>query len=53
MYRDHPFQRVPLSYLSETVSTWNRYVADGADPDFEREADAPMYAIARPPFYAL
>ena len=25
----------------------------GADPEFEREADAPMYRIDRPPFYAL
>jgi hypothetical protein len=53
IFAGHPFQRVPLSYLEETVETWNGYVADGADPDFEREADAPMHAIARPPFYAL
>jgi hypothetical protein len=53
IYMNHPFQRVPLRYLAETVETWNGYVADGADPDFEREGDAPMYAISRPPFYAL
>lgn len=53
IYMNHPFQRVPLSHLAQTVETWNGYVADGADPEFEREADAPMYAIARPPFYAL
>jgi hypothetical protein len=53
IYAGHPFQRVPLNYLPETVETWNGYVAAGADPDFEREGDAPMYAIARPPFYAL
>jgi hypothetical protein len=50
---NHPFQRVPLSYLPQTVETWNGYVADGTDPEFEREVDAPMHAIARPPFYAL
>jgi hypothetical protein len=53
IYAGHPFQRVPLNYLPETVETWNGYVAAGTDPDFEREGDAPMYAIARPPFYAL
>ena len=49
----HEFQRVPLSYLAETVATWNGYVDAGADPEFEREADAPMSRIATPPFYAL
>ncbi|MCH7890581.1 MAG: FAD-binding protein [Gemmatimonadetes bacterium] len=49
----HEFQRVPLSYLAETVATWNGYVEAGADPEFEREADAPMNRIATPPFYAL
>jgi hypothetical protein len=53
MYAVHEFQRVPLSYLSETVSTWNGYVEAGADPEFEREADAPMNLITAPPFYAL
>ncbi|GAA0283723.1 FAD-dependent oxidoreductase [Rhodovulum strictum] len=53
IFAGHPYQRVPLSHLAQTVETWNGYVAAGADPDFEREADAPMYAIARPPFYAL
>ena len=50
---DHEFQRVPLSYLAETVATWNGYVDDGEDPEFERHEDAPMNRIARPPFYAL
>ena len=49
----HEFQRVPLRYLAETVATWNSYVDAGGDPDFEREADAPMNRIATPPFYAL
>ena len=49
----HEFQRVPLKYLAETVVTWNSYVDAGADPEFEREADAPMNRIATPPFYAL
>jgi len=49
----HEFQRVPLLHLAETVATWNRYADAGADPEFEREADAPMNPIATPPFYAL
>jgi len=49
----HKFQRVPLKYLTETVANWNGYVEAGADPEFEREADAPMNPIAKPPFYAL
>ena len=49
----HEFQRVPLNYLAETVATWNDYVDAGADPEFEREAEAPMNRIATPPFYAL
>jgi hypothetical protein len=47
------FQRVPLKYLAETVAIWNGYVDAGADPEFEREAEAPMNAILTPPFYAL
>ena len=50
---DHEFQRVPLNYLAETVTTWNGYVESGTDPEFEREVDAPMNRIATPPFYAL
>ena len=51
--KGNEFQRVPLKYLAETVSTWNGYVEAGADPEFEREEDAPMNRIATPPFYAL
>ena len=47
------FQRVPLRHLAQTVAAWNRYVAAGADPDFEREKEGPMHPIAKPPFYAL
>ncbi|MGW8283113.1 MAG: FAD-binding protein, partial [Gemmatimonadota bacterium] len=49
----HEFQRVPLTHLPQTVDTWNGYVEEGIDPEFEREEDAPMYRIATPPFYAL
>ncbi|MEE2790933.1 MAG: FAD-dependent oxidoreductase [Acidobacteriota bacterium] len=49
----HEFQRIPLKYLTETVATWNSYVDVGVDPEFEREADAPMNRIVTPPFYAL
>ena len=44
---------MPLKYLTETVETWNRYVDAGKDPEFEREVDAPMNQIVKPPFYAL
>ena len=47
------YQRVPLKYLAETVDTWNSYVEAGADPEFEREVDAPMSPVAKAPFYAL
>jgi len=50
---EHPYQRVPISHLGRTIETWNSYVTAGADPEFEREKDAPMYAIAKPPYYAL
>jgi hypothetical protein len=49
----HEFQRVPLRYLARTVATWNSYVDAGRDPEFEREAEAPMHRIATPPFHAL
>ena len=49
----HEFQRMPLKYLAETVATWNGYVDAGADPEFERDADAPMNPVETPPFYAL
>ena len=49
----HEFQRIPLKYLADTVATWNTYVDAGADPEFEREEEAPMNRIVTPPFYAL
>lgn len=49
----HPFQRVPLVHLPDTVETWNSYVDAGEDPEFERHVEAPMYRIGRPPFHAL
>jgi hypothetical protein len=53
IHAGHEFQRMPLKYLAETVTQWNGYVDAGADPEFEREAEAPMHRIARPPFHAL
>lgn len=49
----HPFQRVPLSYLEETVNTWNSYAEANNDPDFERHVEAPMNPVNTPPFYAM
>ena len=51
--KGHEFQRVPLKHLADTVTKWNGYVDAGKDPDFEREGDAPMHKVARPPFHAL
>ncbi len=51
--KGHEFQRVPLKHLADTVRKWNGYVDAGKDPDFEREGDAPMHKVARPPFHAL
>ena len=53
IYSGNEFQRMPLRYLAETVAGWNGYVEAGTDPDFEREAEAPMSPIMTPPFYAL
>jgi hypothetical protein len=53
IHAGHEFQRVPLKHLSRTVATWNGYVDAGKDPEFERDAEAPMHKIAAPPFYAL
>jgi hypothetical protein len=53
IHKGHEFQRVPLKHLAATVTQWNGYVDAGKDPDFEREADAPMHRIAKPPFHAL
>jgi hypothetical protein len=53
IHKGHKFQRVPLKHLAATIAQWNGYVDAGADPDFEREKDAPMHRVARPPFHAL
>ena len=51
--RNHPYQRVPLQYLSQTIDTWNGYVDAEEDPEFERHVEAPMFKVMTPPFYAL
>ena len=48
----HPFQRVPMSHLPDTVERWNGFAENGEDEDFERHADAPMNPVEEPPFYA-
>ena len=53
IYDGNPYQRVRPYHLVDTIATWNGYVDDGVDPDFERgQADAPMHRIDRPPYYA-
>ena len=41
IHKGHEFQRVPLTYLVETVAKWNSFVDKGSDPEFGRGADAP------------
>jgi hypothetical protein len=53
IHAGHPYQRVPLRHLVDTIETWNDYCDAGEDPEFERHADAPMYKVMEPPFYAL
>jgi hypothetical protein len=53
IHKRNEFQRMPLKHLAATVAQWNGYVDAGADPDFEREKDAPMHKVARGPFHAL
>jgi glycine/D-amino acid oxidase-like deaminating enzyme len=48
----YEFQRVPMTYLRETVDRWNSFVDAGKDEDFERGEDAPMFKIETGPFYA-
>jgi hypothetical protein len=52
IYAQHEFQRVPMTYLRETVDRWNGFVDAGSDPDFGRGEDAPMHRIDTGPFYA-
>ena len=46
------YQRVPMppTNLEETVARYNSFVNSGVDEDFSKPA--PLYKIAKPPFYA-
>jgi succinate dehydrogenase/fumarate reductase flavoprotein subunit len=46
----HPYSRVRMTNLRDTVDRWNSFVDEGTDEDFEREAG--MHRIDTPPFYA-
>ena len=46
----HPFSRVRMTHLRETVDRWNSFVDAGVDEDFEREGG--MHKVDTPPFYA-
>ena len=52
IYAGYEHQRVPLTYLKETVEKWNAAVDAGIDEEFERGPDAPMHKIMQPPYYA-
>jgi succinate dehydrogenase/fumarate reductase flavoprotein subunit len=46
----HQKQAMPGAALTEAVSRYNSFVADGADKDFKKPT--PMHKIEKPPFYA-
>lgn len=43
---------VPVEPLLETVESFNRYVAEGADPEFDRYMQVNQLTIDTPPYYA-
>ena len=45
----HPYQKMPLKYLEETVARYNAFADKGVDEDFEKPV---MHRIDTPPFYA-
>jgi hypothetical protein len=45
----HPYQRMPLKYLEETVARYNALADKGMDEDFEKPV---LHRIDTPPFYA-
>ncbi len=45
----HPYQKMPLKYLVETVARYNALADKGADEDFEKPV---LHRIDTPPFYA-
>jgi hypothetical protein len=45
----HPYQKMPLKYLEETVRRYNALADKGVDEDFEKPV---LHKIDTPPFYA-
>ena len=45
----HPYQKMPLKYLEETVARYNAAADKGIDADFEKPV---LHRIDTPPFYA-
>ena len=45
----HPYQKMPLKYLEETVARYNAAANKGIDADFEKPV---LHRIDTPPFYA-
>jgi succinate dehydrogenase/fumarate reductase flavoprotein subunit len=52
--RAHPDNRGMMSAetLARQVETWNRYCAEGRDPDFDADPKT-MGRVEKPPFYAI
>ena len=45
----HPYQKMPLKYLEETIARYNAAANKGIDADFEKPV---LHRIDTPPFYA-
>ena len=45
----HPYQKMPLKHLEETVARYNAFADKGKDEDFEKSV---LHRIDTPPFYA-
>jgi hypothetical protein len=52
IHAGNEFQRVPLSYLQETVDAWNAAIDADEEDEFERGLDVPRHKIETPTFYA-
>ena len=44
---------IPADAVQETIKTHNSYMAEGKDPDFNRQYTKSMIPLAEGPFYAI
>lgn len=45
--------QIPADTLQETITTHNKYMAEGKDPDFGRQFTKSMMPLVKGPFYAI